>query len=193
MAYMSAADLASLGFRKLGQNVKISDRATIINPGNMEIGNNCRIDDFCIISAGDQGIEIGNQVHIAPYVSLIGAAKITIGDFSGISSKSAIYSSTDDFSGSSLIGPCVPDQFRNVTNAAVSVGRHVIIGVGVMIMPGVRIGEGAAVGSMSLVNKSCEDFGLYVGIPAKRIKERSRAMLEVEKKYEEWAALQAKE
>lgn len=186
MGYLSASDLSALGFRRLGRNVKISDKASIYNAANIEIGDNCRIDDFCLLSAGVGGIAIGSQVHLAPYVSLIGASLIRLGDFTGLSSKTALYSSTDDFSGRSLTGPCVPDQFRSVTNADVILGRHVIVGVGVMILPGVTIGDGVAVGSMSLVNGDCTPFGLYVGIPAKKVKDRSQDLLALENEYSKW-------
>jgi galactoside O-acetyltransferase len=52
-----------------------------------------------------------------------------------------------------------------------------------VIFPNVIVGEGCAIGSMSLVNKSIEPWGVYVGIPVKRIKERSKDLLEKEKQF----------
>ena len=37
-------------------------------------------------------------------------------------------------------------------------------------------------GSMSLINRSTEPWGVYAGIPARRLKERKRDLLELEKK-----------
>ena len=56
-----------------------------------------------------------------------------------------------------------------------------IIGSGSTILPRVILAEGAAVGSMSLVNKSLEEWGIYAGIPCKRVKDRKREVLEKEK------------
>ncbi|MNP41106.1 dTDP-4-amino-4,6-dideoxy-D-glucose acyltransferase [compost metagenome] len=140
-----------------------------------------RIDDFCVLSAGKGGVEIGNYIHIAVYTSLIGAGKITLRDFSNISSKVAIYSSNDDYSGKSMTNPMVPDEFTNVGHADVIVGRHVIIGSGSVILPGVNLEEGVAIGALSMVSKSCEAFWIYSGVPARKIKERTRDLLEVER------------
>lgn len=42
--------------------------------------------------------------------------------------------------------------------------------------------EGVAIGALSLVKKDCKFFGIYIGVPVKRIGERKRGMLELEKK-----------
>ena len=82
-----------------------------------------------------------------------------------------------------MTNPLVPAEFTNVTNADVSVGRHVIIGSGSVVLPGVTLEEGVAVGALSLVTKKCQSFGIYSGVPAKRIKERKRDFLELERKF----------
>ncbi len=51
MAFLAEEQLKELGFRSLGSNVKISSKASIYAPYNISIGNNVRIDDFCVISA----------------------------------------------------------------------------------------------------------------------------------------------
>jgi len=171
----------SLGFKAVGHNLQISDRASFYGVGQIRIGNNVRIDDFCVISAGAGGIEIDDYVHIAVGVTLIGAEKITISNFSNLSSRVSIYSSSDDFSGLSLTNPTVPDKYKNVVHAPVFLGRHVIVGSGAVILPGVSIGEGVAVGALSLVKKDCQEFGIYAGNPARKIKERNRNLLKIEK------------
>ena len=65
MAFLTEIALKEHGFKRLGKGVKISSKASIYNAGNISIGDNTRIDDFCIISAGEEGIEIGRNVHIA--------------------------------------------------------------------------------------------------------------------------------
>ena len=103
-----------------------------------------------------------------------------MGDFSGLSQGVRIYSGTDDYSGQALTNPTVPHQYLNVHIAPVRLGRHVIIGSGSVILPGVTIGEGSAVGALSLVTKSLDDWGIYSGVPVKRLKSRSRKLLELE-------------
>lgn len=181
MSFLSQDKIAAMGFKSLGEDVFLSDKASFYNCQNIAIGSNVRIDDFCVISAGEGGIEIGNYIHIAVYSSLIGAGKIVLEDYSNISSKVAIYSSNDDYSGAWMTNPMVPSELTNVTQADVRVGRHVIVGSGSVILPGVTLHEGVAIGALSLVPHSCNDFGIYTGVPAKRIKERDKNILRLEK------------
>jgi len=57
--------LEKMGFLSIGQNVNISDRSSFHNTANISLGNNVRIDDFCVLSAGAGGIFLGDYVHIA--------------------------------------------------------------------------------------------------------------------------------
>lgn len=180
-SFYSEEELINIGLKKVGNNVKISRYANIYSPQNIEIGNNVRIDDFCILSGK---ICLGNNIHIAAYCALFGGEYgIFMHDFAGLSSRCVIYASSDDYSGTFLTNPTVPEEYCNVTGGAVILEKHVIVGTGTSIMPHVVIGEGTSVGSMSLVNKSLEAWGIYIGIPCKRIKERKKDLLELEKKY----------
>lgn len=182
MGWISRYDLEKMGFAALGENVLISEKASIYNPSKISFGSNVRIDDFCVLSAGDGGFKIGNYVHIALQASLVGAGKITMGDFSGLSSRVSIYSSNEDYSGAFLTNPTVPREFCGVTNADVVIEKHVIIGSGSIVLPGVTVGEGCAVAALSMVKKDCAPFGIYSGVPAQRIRERKKDLLELEKK-----------
>ncbi len=181
MAYLSINQLEEMGFSYFGKNIKISDKTSFYNCSKISIGDNVRIDDFCVLSAGDGGIELGNHIHIAVFVSIIGAGRVTICDFGNISSRVSIYSSNDDYSGDFLTNPTVPAKYTNVNNDDVYLGRHALIGSGSVILPGVTINDGAVIGALSFVNKNCEEFTIYAGVPAKRIKDRGKDLLNLEK------------
>lgn len=161
-----------MNFKRLGRNVTISPKASIYRPEMIEIGDNVRIDDFCILSAGDGGISIGDNVHIAPYCSLVGKGRIVLGKRSQFAQRVYLMSSCDDFSGASLVGPCVPEQFRNVKHGDITIGRDSVLGCNVVVFPGVTVGANSAVGAMSLVNRNVPDDVIHAGIPAKYIKDR---------------------
>jgi acetyltransferase-like isoleucine patch superfamily enzyme len=182
MGWIPRTELERMGFAALGENVLISEKASIYNCANIILGSNIRIDDFCVISAGAGGITIGDYVHIALQTSLIGAGKITLSAFSGLSSRVSIYSSNEDYSGAFLTNPTVPAEYSGVTHADVFIGRHVIIGSGSIVLPGVTIEEGCAIAALSLVKNNCNAFGIYSGAPVKRIRERKRDLLDLEKK-----------
>ena len=175
-SFYSPEELKSLGLKEYGENVLISRKCSIYGAEIIRLGSHVRIDDFCVLSGK---VELGNYVHIAASCLLYGgSAGITFGDYTTISSRGAVYAISDDYSGEHMTNPLLPDKYRAVIRQPVSIGKHCIIGSGCTILPGVELGEGCSVGSMSLVNRSAEPWGVYVGIPARRVKERSRKLLE---------------
>jgi dTDP-4-amino-4,6-dideoxy-D-glucose acyltransferase len=180
MAFLTEHQIAQLGFASVGRHVQISERAVFYNCANIEIGHHTRIDDFCVISAGEGGIQIGNYVHIAVFCALMGNARIHMADYSGLSSRVSVYSSNDDYSGASMTNPTVPIPLRKVKQAPVTLEKHVIVGSGSIILPGVTLGQGCAVGALSLVNRNCDALTTYAGAPAKRIGVRQPQMLALE-------------
>lgn len=183
MSFMTPDEIAVLGFRHVGANCLLSSKASFYNCSNISIGNNVRIDDFCVLSAGEGGIDIGNYIHIAVYSSLIGKDLITLKDFSNISSKVSIYSSNDDYSGLTMTNPMVPEEFKNVSHAPVIIDKHVIIGSGSIVLPGCRIHIGSAVGALSLVTKDIPEFEIHTGVPARKMKKRNKNLLDLEQEF----------
>ena len=183
MSVLSRDIVEQMGFASVGKNAQISDRASFYNTAKISLGDNVRIDDFCVLSAGIGGIHIGSYTHVAVFTLLIGAGKITLSDFCNISSRVSIYSSNDDYSGMTMTNPTLPIEYTGVKHADVLLGKHVIIGCGSIILPGVSLEEGVAVGSMSLITKDCAAFGIYAGNPARRIKERKHDLLELEQAF----------
>lgn len=180
--FYSREELEALGIKKIGEDVSISRNALIYHPQSLEIGNHVRIDDFTIISGG---VLLGNYIHIAQFCCLYGGdAGISMEDFSAISSKSTIYATTNDYSGHSLTNPMVPQKYKtDDKNLPVRLCKHVVVGCASVILPGVTIGEGSSVGAMSLVTKPLEAWGMYAGIPARRLRDRSKKLLELEAQF----------
>lgn len=183
MSFLTLNEINLMGFKEIGRNVLISRKASFYNVKNIQIGSNVRIDDFCVISAGQHGIKIGSNVHIAVYTSLIGKEKIEISDFCNLSSKVSIYSSNDDYSGKYLTSPIIPEEYTNITSSPVFLGKHTIIGSGSIILPGVVLEDGVAVGALSLVKHSFPAFTIIAGRPAIVIKIRESTLLELEQNY----------
>jgi acetyltransferase-like isoleucine patch superfamily enzyme len=181
MAYYTQDQLNALGFKKLGRNVKISDKASIYNTDQIEIGDHSRIDDFCVISGK---LVLGRYVHITPMCLIAGGEKgVEIGDFCALAYQVKVYSQSDDYSGATMTNSLVPVEYKNEKKEKVTIERHAIVGAGAAIMPDVHVGEGCAIGAMALVNKSLEPWGIYAGIPAKRLKDRKKDLLKLEKKF----------
>lgn len=179
--YYTDDDLKNAGFKSFGKNVSIAKNCTIIGSSNISIGDNVRIDGYCsIIAAGTGYVQLGSYIHIGGYSMLSAGDGIIMNDFSGISQGVKIYSRTDDYSGKYLTNPTVPEKFTSITRGEVVLEKHVIIGSGSVVLPRVTIGEGSSVGALSLVSKNLEAWGIYFGLPAKRLKGRSKDVLKLE-------------
>jgi acetyltransferase-like isoleucine patch superfamily enzyme len=185
VGWLSLSELKEIGLKSFGNNVLISDKASFHNAGNITIGSNVRIDDFCVISAGSDGVIIGSFVHIAVYSSIIGKGAVTIKDYCNISSRVSIYSSSDDYSGEFMTNPMVPTYLTNVHHQDVTLEKHCIVGCGSVILPGSNLDVGVAIGALSLVKGFCNQLTIYAGVPAKIIGLRKINILELEKKIDD--------
>ena len=175
-SFYSREELAGLGLKSYGDNVLISRFARLYSLGTIEIGSHVRIDDFCILSGT---IKLGSHIHISAYCALYGKFGIVMEDYSGLSPRCTVFSATDDFSGDYLIGPMVDESLTNVTGGEVRIGRYSQLGAGCVVMPKVKIGDGVAVGAMSLILQELSPWKIYKGIPVARLRDRSTNLLDL--------------
>jgi galactoside O-acetyltransferase/dTDP-4-amino-4,6-dideoxygalactose transaminase len=181
MSYYSREKLLEMGFKHVGIGVKVSSKASIYDCANIELGDYSRIDDFCVVSGS---VTLGRNVHFAPFCLIAGGVEgIEFGDFSGCAYHVQVFSQSDDYSGETLTNPTVPEKFKSELKKKIVIGKHVIIGAGSIILPGVTLAEGCSIGAMSLVRKSTEPWFIYLGNPAKKLKARSQKLLELEQQY----------
>lgn len=181
MPYLSRDDLLKMGFKRLGKNVKVSDRCSVYNPDEIEIDDNSRVDDYCVLSGK---INIGKYCHITPMCLIAGGEPgVYLSDFCTLAYGVKIFSQSDDYTGETMVNSLIPKKYKKEIMAPVFLGRQVIVGAESVVFPGVFLAEGCSVGAMSLVNKSTESWGVYVGNPAKRIKERKQDILKLESKF----------
>ena len=78
MSFLPSEQLRLLGLKSYGENVLISDKASIYSPHLISMGSNVRIDDFCILSGQ---ITLGSHIHIGTYCGLYGKFGILMEDF----------------------------------------------------------------------------------------------------------------
>jgi galactoside O-acetyltransferase len=175
-SFYESEELVQFGFQNLGKNVLISRKASIYFPEKISIGDNVRIDDFCILSGK---ITIGINIHISAYVAIYGRFGVILEDYTGISPRTTIYSAMDDFSGNYLIGPIHDTKYTNVIGGEVRLCRYSQLGANVIVFPNIMIGEGVVVGAFSLIKSSLPDWGIYAGIPTKLIKKRNQNLLKL--------------
>ena len=181
MAYLTERALADIGFKSVGEGVKVSDRASIYDPELIELADFSRIDDFCLISGS---VTIGRYVHVTPMCLIAGGEPgVYLHDFCTLAYGVKVFAQSDDYSGATMVNSLIPKKFKTELLEKVVLERQVIVGANTTILPGVTVGEGCAVGAMSLVNRNTDPWGLYAGVPARRIKARRKNLLELEKQF----------
>jgi acetyltransferase-like isoleucine patch superfamily enzyme len=160
-------------YKTVGDNVFIHDLAIIKHPTLCVIGSHNAIDNGVTISTQ---LIMGDYIHIAPYVVVIGGkkSKLILEDFSFVASGTKIVCGGEDYTGGGLVGPTIPEKYRELTYSTVKFEKYAGCGVNCSIMPGVTLAEGSILGANSLLTKDTEPWTIYVGSPAKPVKVRDR-------------------
>jgi galactoside O-acetyltransferase len=143
---------------KIGKGVKIA-RSAIIDCKELEIGDNCMISDYAILTGN---VHMGNYCHVAHYAHISGSGSdVIMGDHVGIGSRSTIYTADDDYSGNALYTPC-PEMYCNKIKGNVIIGDFVMLGWGCTVFPNTQIDHGAHFGRGCMLKGVYQGYGLYV-------------------------------
>lgn len=136
-------------------------------------GVGCRFDCYPGDKPDEVKIQFGKNDQINDYVHMVGMDKITIGDSVLMASHVFISDNShgsykgDEFDSD----PLIPPTQRDYRTAPVKIGNNVWIGEGVIVMPGVTIGDGCVIGAHSIVCRDIPAYSIAVGSPAKVIKQ----------------------
>lgn len=116
------------------------------------------------------GCRVGHEVYVGEDLIIVDEPRdwgmITIGDRAAISPRVTLVVSSRP--NASRIGPYV-----SVKHAPITIGADAWLGTGVVVLPGITVGEGAVVGSNSVVTKDVEPYTIVSGAPARIMREVS--------------------
>lgn len=160
-----------------GEDVRIDPNTVFKHPQLVELGNHVAIDCgfYCTTK-----LKVGDYVHISPYCTVIGGvnAFFEMCHFSGLAAGCRIMCATDECLGEGIPNPTIPAKYRDkVICKPVKLEMFATLATNVVVVPGVTIREGTLVGANSFVNKDTEPWTVYVGSPAKPLKERRRDVI----------------
>jgi len=166
-------ELYALGLASFGKDVRISKQAVITHPEIVTIGDHVAIDPVVYISTK---LDIGDYVHIAPFVGIGGSKKsyCKISSFCTIAQGSKLICASEEYGGDGLLGPPIPEKYRVFIHGKIILEKFVALSVNSVVFPNVIIGEGTVVGTFSLVIHDLKPWSFYYGIPVKRIKDRDK-------------------
>jgi len=153
-----------------GDNVYISDTCEIKRPKLCKVGSHIAIDSgfYCTTA-----IDIGDYVHISPYVSCIGGenGKFIAKGFNNIMAGARIICGSDKFDDSGLFGALIPEHLKgNQIIEPVIMEEFSNIGTNAVVLPGTILRRGVLLTVGSVLNGDTEEWGIYKGNPAIMIK-----------------------
>jgi galactoside O-acetyltransferase len=179
-------DSPPAGFKRAGSDVTIHPLSRINGRESISIGSHVIIDDFVFIGT-HVNVVIGNFVHIASRAAITGGSHCVLHDFCKLSSEARIFTGPDDFDGTGLECPAPLQDLQTLDRGSVVLESHALIGSNVVILPGVRIGEGTEVEAGSVVTHSLRPWGIYAGVPARLLRRRHGGAIRLaEEQFYEW-------
>ena len=154
-----------------GVGVIIYPLAKIVRGENLQIGDFSTVDDFVYLDAGRR-TTIGRYVHVGNHASIFGGGELEVGDYAVIAAGSRILTATDSDRGGARMSTHLPDEYRHVVRAKVTIGVDAFIGANSVVLPGVTLAEGCVVGAGSVVTHDLDPWTVYAGSPARPLRPR---------------------
>lgn len=160
--------------KSCGEDVFINGHVEILRPHLVEVGTHIIIDYgfYCTTQ-----LMLSDYNQIGPYVSVIGSKEglLKTGYFVGIAVGTKIICGSEKYEGEGIPNVILPAKYRDkIISSPIVLENFVNICANVVIFPGVKLGEGSVVGAGAIVTKDTEPWTVYIGAPAKPIKERPR-------------------
>lgn len=135
-------------------------------------GHWCRFEVYPNNSPPHKRLFFGNNIQVNDFVHICAIEHVEIGDNCLLASH--IYISDNShgrYEGSEYDSPPeVAPAYREYITAPVKIGKNCWLGEGVIVLPGVTIGDGCIIGAHSIVKKNIPPFSIAVGSPAKVVK-----------------------
>jgi len=153
----------------VGQNVVFEEGVLVFHPATVFIGDNVYVGHRAILKGHHGGrMEIGSDTWIGQECFFHSAGGIAIGRCVGVGPGVKILTSSHRDMGRG--GPPLLDS--PVDTAPVVIEDECDIGIGAIVLPGVRIGRGTQVGAGAVVAADLPPFSVAAGVPARVIRTR---------------------
>lgn len=161
-----------------GSQFMVYPRFSIRGGKKIKIGNNFLAMNNCRIEAWEQyendkfnpEIVIGDNVSLNEGCHISSINAVYIGDNVLLGSRVLISDNAHGKCSKEEIG--IPPTKRPLySKGSVIVEKNVWVGDGVVILAGVKIGEGSIIGANAVVTKSVPSNSIVAGVPAKVIRE----------------------
>ncbi len=138
--------------------------------GSIRIGRNCRIHRGVVIDTHGGDVVIADNVSLNPYTVIYANGGVAIGADCRIAAHTAIIASNHGFEDRE-----VAIRHQPMTQEGIVFEEDVWLGAGARVVDGCRLGRGSIVGAGAVITSDTDPYGIYVGVPARKIRERGQA------------------
>jgi acetyltransferase-like isoleucine patch superfamily enzyme len=152
---------------------RIEGGVRVVSPHLLEIGDDVLVQRNTVLHCGglswSQGrgrIALGDRSILGCDCVLWGGGTIEFGEGSECAPRCMIFSSAQDFAAKRPEPGAAPLRF-----GAVRIGSYVSLFAGIIVSPGVTVGDGAVVAAGSVVITDIPQREFWGGVPARRIRE----------------------
>lgn len=135
--------------------------------GNIKIGDCCYISSGVVLLTHGGNITIGNNSTVNPMSVIYGQGGVVIGNNVRIAAHTVIVPSNHIFTDTTI-----PIYLQGLSKKGIVIKDDVWLGAGVKVLDGVTIETGCVIGANSVVTKSTDPYGIYIGVPARLLKKR---------------------
>ena len=143
---------------------ELDKRAKLLKELFAEIGEGCYIEPPLHANWGGKHCHLGKNVYFNFNVTLVDDTHIYVGDYTKFGPNVVIATAGHP------ILPSLREQAYQY-NMPVKIGKCVWLGAGVIVLPGVEIGDNCVIGAGSVVTKNIPANSVAVGNPCKVIRE----------------------
>lgn len=152
----------------LGPDCVFETGALVFHPERVRLGRNVYVGHYAILKGYyDRDLVLGDETWIGQQCFLHSAGGLTIGSRVGIGPGVRILTSAH-----AEAGRAIPILDSPVERAEVVIEDDADLGVGAIVLPGVRIGRGAQIGAGAVVTHDVPPYSVTAGIPARVLRER---------------------
>jgi acetyltransferase-like isoleucine patch superfamily enzyme len=139
--------------------------------GRLVISDHVEFYPGTYISLGgpDGFMEIGHHTHFAPGCALYGHGGLTIGPYCNIAAHCVLTTVGHD-----PVRRAQPMALAPAVVRPITLVEDVWLGANVTVTSGVTIARGCIIGANAVVTRDTSEYGLYAGVPARRVRDRLR-------------------
>jgi acetyltransferase-like isoleucine patch superfamily enzyme len=168
---VAAGVIDRAAFKSIGHGVVIHEPVVILQPEQIELRDEVRVDAFVDLRGG-RGLVIGAWVHIANHASLnVGGGQVELGPESAVAAGARVLGGSADPAWPSMSAAARPTR-QSAKKGLTVIGPRAVVGANAVVLPGCHLGEGAILAAGGVATRPIPAGEVWGGVPARKLRDR---------------------